>query len=85
MDLARGRRICEMNNKVLPTPKDNALLLARRLRELAEDIEYEVARIRDDAHTWEPDMHRAQANRDALSLWRLSARLRRVLYGKEAL
>ena len=74
-----------MNNKVLPTPKDNALLLARRLRELAEDIEYEVARIRDDACTWEPDLHRAQANRDALSLWRLSARFRRVLYGKEAL
>ncbi len=74
-----------MNNKVLPTPKENAILLATRLRELAEDIEYEVARIRDDAHTWEPDSHRAQANRDALTLWRLSARLRRVLYGKEAL
>lgn len=72
-----------MNNKVLPTPKDNAIMLATRLRELAEDIEYEVARIRDDTPTWEPDMHRAQANRDALSLWRLSARLRRVLYGKE--
>lgn len=72
-----------MNNKVLPTPKDNAVLLAKRLRELAEDIEYEVARIRDDARAWEPDSHRAQANRDALSLWRLSARFRRVLYGKE--
>lgn len=74
-----------MNNKVLPTPKDNALMLARRLRELAEDIEYEVARIRDDAHTWEPDMHRAQANRDALTLQRLAARFRRALYGNEAL
>lgn len=74
-----------MNNKVLPTSKDNAILLARRMRELAEDIEYEVARIRDDAYTWEPDSHRAQANRDALSLWRLSARLRRVLYGRETL
>lgn len=74
-----------MNNKVLPTPKDNALILARRLHELAEDIEYEVTRIRDDARTWEPDSHRAQADRDALSLWRLAARFRRVLYGKEAL
>lgn len=25
-----------MNNKVLPTPKENAILLATRLRELAE-------------------------------------------------
>lgn len=74
-----------MDNKVLPTPKDNALLLATRIRELAEDIEYEIARIRDDASTWEPDSHRAQANRDSLTLWRLAARLRRVLYGKEAL
>lgn len=74
-----------MNNKVLPTPKDNAILLAARLRELAEDIEYEVTRIKDGACTWEPDMHRAQANRDALSLWRLSARFRRVLYGRETL
>lgn len=75
----------EMNNKVLPTPKDNALLLATRMRELAEDIEYEVTRIRDDACTWEPDSHRAQANRDALTLQRLAGRFRRVLYGKEAL
>lgn len=74
-----------MNNKVLPTAKDNAILLATRLRELSEDIEYEVARIRDDAYTWEPDSHRAQANRDSLTLWRLAARFRRVLYGKEAL
>ena len=74
-----------MNNKVLPTPKDNALMLAARMRELADDIEYEVERIRDDVGIWEPDMHRAQANRDSLTLWRLAARLRRVLYGKEAL
>ena len=75
-----------MNNKVLPTPKDNAILLATRLRELAEDIEYETTRIRADIrHTWEPDMHRAQANRDALTLRRLATRFRRVLYGKEAL
>ena len=74
-----------MDNKVLPTTKDNALLLAARMRELAEDIEYEVTRIRDDAHTWEPDMHRAQANRDSLTLWRLAGRFRHVLYGKEAL
>lgn len=74
-----------MNNKVLPTPKDNAILLARRLRELAENIEYEVVQIRDDARTWEPDSHRAQANRDALTLRRLATRFRRVLYGKEAL
>lgn len=74
-----------MNNKVLPTSKDNAILLATRMRELAEDIEYEVARIRDDAYTWEPDSHRAQANRDALTLWRLATRFRRVLYGRETL
>lgn len=74
-----------MDNKIKPKHKDNALPLATRLRELAEDIEYEVARIRDDAHIWEPDVHRAQANRDALSLGRLAARFRRVLYGKETL
>lgn len=74
-----------MNNKVLPTPKDNVILLATRLRELAEDIEYETTRIRDDARTWEPDSHRAQASRDALTLRRMATRFRRVLYGKEAL
>lgn len=75
-----------MNNKVLPTPKDDALLLATRMRELAEDIEYEVEHMNEDnLYRGFGDVHRAQANRDSLTLWRLAARLRRVLYGKEAL
>lgn len=63
--------------------KENALMLATRMRELAEDIEYEVGKMRDDDRTWEPDLHRAEAKRASLSLWRLAAKFRRVLYGQE--
>lgn len=73
-----------MNNKVLSTPKDNAILLAKRLRELAEDIEWQVEQMSGEMYVM-GDIHRAQANRDSLTLWRLAARLRRVLYGKETL
>lgn len=63
--------------------KADALMLATRMRELAEDIEYEVGKMRDDDRPWEPDIHRAEAKRASLSIWRLAARFRRVLYGKE--
>lgn len=62
--------------------KEDALMLAARMRELAEDIEYEVGKMRDD-NAWGPDFHRAEAKRASLSLWRLAARFRRVLYGQE--
>lgn len=63
--------------------KADALMLATRMRELAEDIEYEVGKMRDDDRPWEPDIHRAEAKRASLSIWRLAARFRRVLYGQE--
>ena len=68
------------------TIKADAMMMATHLRELAENIEHEIERMDDDVSTSGfGDIHRAQANRDALSLWRLAARFRRVLYGKEAL
>ena len=63
--------------------KQDALMLATRMREMAEDIEHEVEQMRNDDRPWEPDLHRAEAKRASLSLWRLAARFRRVLYGKE--
>lgn len=68
--------------------KADALMLAARMRELAEDIEYEVGKMGENAAVeWSglgfPDFHRAEAKRLSLTLWRLSARFRRVLYGKE--
>ena len=63
--------------------KRGALMMATRMRELAENIEYEVEQMRNDDRPWEPDLHRAEAKRLSLTLWRLAARFRRVLYGKE--
>lgn len=63
--------------------KQDALMLATRMREMAEDIEHEVEQMRNDDRPWEPDLHRAEAKRASLSLWRLAARFWRVLYGKE--
>lgn len=61
-------------------------MLATRMRELAEDIEYEVGKMQEN-NEWSglgfPDIHRAEAKRLSLTLWRLAARFRRVLYGKE--
>lgn len=63
--------------------KQDTLMLATWMREMAEDIEHEVEQMRNDDRPWEPDLHRAEAKRAALSLWRLAARFRRVPYGKE--
>ena len=68
--------------------KADALMLAARMRELAENIEYEVGKMGENAYAeWAglgfPDFHRAEAKRLSLTLWRLAARFRRVLYGKE--
>lgn len=68
------------------TIKAGAMMMARHIRELAENIEYEIERMDDDVSTSGfGDVHRAQANRDSLSLWREAARFRRVLYGREKL
>lgn len=64
------------------TIRENALLLAAHMRETAEEIEYQVEQMSDD-HIVFSDVHRAEANRQSLSLWRELARFRRVLYGKE--
>lgn len=68
------------------TIKADAMMMARHMRELAENIEYEIERMDDDVSaSWSYDTHRAQAYRDSLSLWREAARFRRVLYGREKL
>lgn len=64
------------------TIRENALLLAAHMCETAEEIEWQVERMRDD-HIVFSDVHRAEANRQSLSLWRELARFRRMLYGKE--
>ena len=62
------------------------MMMARHMRELAENIEHEIERMDDDVSaSWSYDLHHAQANRDSLSLWREAARFRRVLYGREKL
>lgn len=68
------------------TIKADAMMMAKHMRELAENIEYEVEHMNEDnAYMGFGDTHRAQANRDSLSLWREAARFRRVLYGREKL
>ena len=68
------------------TIKADAMMMARHIRELAENIEHEIERMDDHVSSlWYYDIHRAQANRDSLSLWREAARFRRVLYGREKL
>ena len=68
------------------TIKADAMIMARHMHELAENIEHEIERMDDDVSaSWSYDLHRAQANRDSLSLWREAARFRRVLYGREKL
>lgn len=64
------------------TIRENALLLAAHMRETAEEIEYQVEQMCDDYIVFS-DVHRAEANRQSLSLWRELAKFRRVLYGKE--
>lgn len=64
------------------TIRENALMIAKHMHETAEEIEWQVERMRDD-HIIFSDMHRAEANRQSLSLWRELARFRRMLYGKE--
>lgn len=65
------------------TIKADAMMMARHMRELAENIEHEIERMDDDVSaSWSYDLHCAQANRDSLSLWREAARFRRVLYGR---
>lgn len=64
------------------TIRENALMIAKHMHETAEEIEWQVERMRDD-HIILMDMHRAEANRQSLSLWRELVRFRRVLYGKE--
>ena len=68
------------------TIKADAMMMAKHMRELAENIEHEIERMEDHvSDPWFYDIHRAQANRDSLSLWREAARFRRVLYGREKL
>lgn len=55
--------------------KADALKLAARMRELADDIEYHVRKMPAEIE-WTPDLHHAEANRLSLSLWRLSSRFR---------
>lgn len=51
------------------TIKADAMMMARHMRELAENIEYEIERMDDDVSaSWSYDTHRAQAYRDSLSL-----------------
>lgn len=64
------------------TIRENALMIAKHMHETAEEIEWQVERMRDD-HIILMDMHRAEANRQSLSLWRELVRFRRVLYGKD--
>lgn len=64
------------------TLRENALMIAKHMRETAEEIEYQVEQMCDDYIVFS-DVHRAEANRQSLSLWRELARFRRVLYGKE--
>lgn len=64
------------------TIRENALMIAKHMHETAEEIEWQVERMRDD-HIILMDMHRAEANRQSMSLWRELVRFRRVLYGKE--
>ena len=71
---------------IMNTIKADAMMMARHMRELAENIEYEIERMDDDVSaSWSYDTHRAQAYRDSLSLGREAARFRRVLYGREKL
>ena len=71
---------------IMNTIKTDAMMMARHMRELTENIEHEIERMDDDVSaSWSYDLHRAQANRDSLSLWREAARFRRVLYGREKL
>lgn len=66
--------------------KADALILAARMRELAESIEYEVGKAYEESEFVPidaPDFHRAEAKRLSLTLWRMAAKFRRVLYGKE--
>ena len=70
---------------IMNTIKTDAMMMATHMRELAENIEHEIERMADNPTMGFGDVHRAQAHRDSLSLWREAARFRRVLYGKEKL
>lgn len=70
---------------IMNTIKADAMMMARHMRELAENIEHEIEHMEDNPTMGFGDTHRAQANRDSLSLWREAARIRRVLYGREKL
>ena len=64
------------------TIRGNAMMIATHMREVAEEIEYQVKQMSNETFVF-ADVHRAEANRQSLSLWRELARFRRVLYGKE--